>query len=584
MDDNTQRHLQALDEWRLLVDRGETELRDGSLGSADDPQVRRAGEAVALVREVLQKLARDAEGHDRDAASAEPRHSPPRAPAARRGKSHALDMTVRSLAGTRAQRADARQPTSSARSSKRERDAVLRLGVWVTLGLWSAAGAGKPGAPRQLHDLCAALSCNDLPVPPGIAPAPGFADTPAAAAFFNDYLRDAIGRLARLYDGAGARFGRELEQPPMNGTIAMAQGWSRTWSKVATAVFIDWLDSRGDGAIDAARRSLWQYSKKGLPVQFRSPRGLAVLPTENRLIHVDLWTHLVLAQVLQLDAARWHAGAVDGRWHPVRVAMHDLHGRSAETPDGTRSVPSGLAVGMLFQALFIDRAAALAAGATFEEAAMLPSTTPSSSPPIDVPLPGCCPGQQLTMRVIWEWRQGRAGEGAAVRYTGAAPQQPMKPEQQRVYLAWQAERRARRGGASVDQLAVEDLDWRAAALPVDDAEAAGGESPVRLGHVDLWGALADAGLWLDVAAVVYSSGRWFELPLDFSDQIVGGSLRTWITLDRDELRGLAASGIDPHALQRQLVQRETSLWVHRRSGAGSFLSIGVDLTARQLPG
>ena len=585
--DDAQRNAMAIDEWRLLVDSGEAELQCGALGTADKPEAVRAREAIATVRQVLQALAREAQAHDPGDQSANPEPSTPQASAPTRTNS--LDLAMHGLArqgeGGRERRGGAPPGVAPAlaRTSKRFRDAVLRLGVWVVLGQWAAAGVAKLHRRRQLQDLIAQISRSDEPVPPGIAPTPAFAETPEAAAFFNHYLRTVIDRLAELYDGAGAQFGSCREQPPMNRTVAMAGVWSRHWSNATTAVFVDWLNSRGDGALDAARRSLWQYSKKGIPVQFRSPRGLAALPTENRRIHIDLWTQLVLAQVIQYDATRWHTEAVGGRWHPVRLTLHDLHGRTTETPDGSCTVPSGLAVGMVFQSLFIDRVAALVAGASFKEAAMLPSTDPSSSPPIDVPLPGCCPGHQLTMRVIWEWQGGDALDSGAARkfrLAGVPQHKAMDPKQEQAYLRWRAEqmRHARHSMAAsrVERLEPDGLDWRPAAL-LADAEP--DEFDIALGHIDLGGVLRDADLWLDVAAVVVVSGRWLELPLEFVDEVIEGSMRTWIMLDHDALEDLKASDIDARELQRRLARSDTSLWVYRRSGAGLFLSIGVDLTA-----
>lgn len=432
---------------------------------------------------------------------------------------------------------------------RRRREALLRLGTWRALDALQHAHGDAPGA---LDALQAWMGRPEVDVPPGLAPALGYAGSAAALRFFDRDLRAALQRLAQRHDGAGAAFAPFAQAPPYEPSAAAAQGWSRAWSAAVAAVYLDWLRQGAQGRLDRAQQGLWRDSA----VRFRAPSGLVVLPTRERSMHIDLWTDLVLAQALDHSAARWpRAGE---RWHRVPVAMHDLgeRDRGGRASGGVRTLFRGLGVEMLYQAVFAGRAEAAMAGRRAPEPAA--AAAPAAVLVVDVPTPR--PGQQANLELVLRWHEPPGG----TRRVGSAPAPRLDDVQRRVLDDW---RHRRDGGeAPAAGLDAARVDWRAAGA-ADAFEADDGRALVALGHAALWRAAGAEADWLDVALVVRHAGRWAEVPLLLHDDAVDGELRTWLLVDA------AALPCGADALRQALAG--PACWVARRAGVGVFVMAGV---------
>ncbi len=552
---------QAAREWNARIEQADAELQGGALGPADGAQATQARMAVERARAVVAALAGGQEAIKAEYPGA--RATPPRA--------GALEQWMHGAAaphnGKREPAASPSRdtpPRDALRWAKQSRDAVLRLGVWSVLG--DAQARALPSCVALVAARCGAAAS----VPPGIAPTPAWAETADAQAFFGGHLRSVIAEVAEACNGQGAAFATWLDAAPMNRTVASAQRWSGLWSDLVCAVYADWLDRRGAGSIAAARASLWQANGGRMPVRFRPGPGRAAIPTKGHRIHVDLWLQAVLAQVLAHDPARWHEAPLDGRWHAVRLAIHDLGARDVgDAADGPRTLHRGLSIEMLYAAIFIERAG----GA--QEVSMNASIPAADvAQRFEVLVPGCAPGQQATLRVILEWSGSRAerGEpGGSARRRDALAQVELDSAQREAIQAWRAQRGRRERDAGVQTLDAVRLDWQVA--PAAASEGA----RLVLGHFDLWGAIDGGALWCDIAVVVHHADRWTALPVEMVDGLIDGSLRTWLVLDADDAAALRAQGVDAQHIGQGLASAAASLWVARQSGLGVFVSIGVEL-------
>lgn len=476
--------------------------------------------------------------------------------------------------------APALDPHVAARRTKERRDAVLRLGVWDALGRWALAdGAAHTAGARNLDSLIARFGHAGGDVPPGIAPAPDYAVHPDAARVFGAELRAVLQRLADRCAGDGSGFAATAAALPSLRTVASIQRLSGIWSAAACAVFADWLHRRSQGHVELARSSLWQYGTNACPVQFRSPAGLAVIATDNKHLAFDLWTQWVLARLLGEREQIAGSERLDGHWVALRLNMRHLAGRDDHSKSGVGWRPSGLAIGMVFQTLFIDRVGALAVPGSRPEPHMAATPTPHAAPAIEVPLHDFCPGQRLTMRVVWEW--GAADDAAQtdpVRRLSSVRRANPQAHLEEAFRLWRRRRIEdrlrldRRSGIEVLDHAMLGF-----AATVGTGQASG-DAQCLLGHVDLSRALGDDALWIDVAAAARVADRWVELPLELADYRVDGVARTALLLDTQRLADGRLMVIDIDALRTALSQPTTSLWLCRREGVGAFVSIGVDLT------
>ena len=572
MENNTSAaEAQALREWTARIDRVEAELRRGTsraIGPPDAPQAEVARRAVERARGVLAALARREEAIKAElpgtratahgATSLEQwAHA---AAVAQDSKRSAVAMALRDV-----------PPTDALRAAKRSRDAVLRIGVWSALGDAAAAWS-------SIDALMAAQTSAHAAVPPGIAPAPGWADSEDAQAFFGDHLRQVIAKLAAARDVLGGALAEALGDSPMNRTVGTAQRWSVHWSDVACAVYADWLDRRGSGSIEAARRSLWETNGHDSPVRFRPGPGLAAIPTKGHRIHVDLWLDLVLAQVLAYDAERWNQRPVDARWHAVRLAIHDLAARDVgDAADGPHTLHRGLAIEMLYAAIFVGRVDALVARQSAKVAPMSTAPAMDDSHHFDVAVPGCAAGQQITLRVVLEWGQAKGGMSAGRpsasgnhRLRDPLAQLELSLAQQQAIVAWREDQWRKQ---RVARLGCEALDWRPALRPAERRADEDGAASVALGHLDLWGAIDPSAMWCDFTAVGHVGGRCVVLPIERVDTLIDGALRTWLMVDRDA----DVDPIDTQLLRQRLGSDDTCLWVARRDGLGVFVTLGIDL-------
>lgn len=390
------------------------------------------------------------------------------------------------------------------KSQLRRRNALLRLGVWRAL---------RTG---PLDTLAARLAGPSADVPPGLAPTLAFASQPKAQDFFSRALAEALA-------GLGARHGVAVPPlPPYEPTLACAAAWSRAWSAGVAALYADWLQQAAGGDPAAALRLPWQAAGP----QWRVPAGLALLPSRERSLHLDLWCDLVLAQALQHDAARFERPA---GWHRVEVAMHDLgeQVRGSRTEGAPRRMHRGLRVEMLYQAVFVGRTLAMAGA----DAAPRPV-------PVVVELP-VHPGQQANFEFIVRWR-----DGGGLRRTGSAEGVPLAPRKRALLEAWRATQPA------VEPRRVDSaIDWR----PADAGDV--------LGEAALW-PLVPAAQWLDLALVVCRRGRWSCVPLGVDEAEGSPRHRLAVEAGAPALRAALAQG--------------RGCWVLRPAGSGAFVMLGID--------
>ncbi len=442
---------------------------------------------------------------------------------------------------------------------RRRRAAVLRLGVWDCLAALRAALPPRERAP--LAALQAWLAQRSLAVPPGLGPSLPYAGSEAARVFFDRQLRAALARLGERHDDHGARFGALAAAPAFESTVVGVHHWSGAWSCAVAAVYLDWLAHAAQDDLDAAQRLLWREQN----VRFRAPEGLVVLPTRERAMHLDLWSDLVLAQVLQHDPTRWPAAA--DPWFRVRLAMHDLgeRARGARDPADRRTLFRGLSIEMLYQAVFIGRAQA----ALDADTSVAPPNPAAGAPGqwvVDLPLPS--PGQQANFELVVRWRDSAATPGPT-RFAGAQPAVPANlDDAQRAWLVrWRETQAASPERAShVDATA---LDWRVAAAD-DSFTDDEGQCWAALGHGALWRCAGDEADWLDTVLLAYHAGAWSSVPLHLQDDGVDGVPRTWLFVRQ-------SADVDVPALRAAFASAHRACWAIRRAGLGAFVMAAADL-------
>lgn len=574
MDNAITRAALAVREWRDRLDRAETELESGASMPRDGVAARRMRHAIERARSVLAGLARGEEVIRAELSGTRVD-----------GTGQALERWAHGESPGTARRGRPRRaewrdvaPTQALIDARLARDAVLRLGVWSVLGDALAAARLK-GRTVQVTGLIDSHSGNAEAVPPGIAPTLAYAGSSDAQGFFNTHLRGVLDRIAlrRGPDGVAAP-----RLPAMDRTAALAQRWSQAWSNAACVVYADWLQRRGDGTLEGARLSLWQFNDRETPVRFRPADGLTVIPTKGFRLHVDLWLQPVLAQVLAFDAARWDSEPVDGRWHPVRLAIHDLAARDVgDSAEGSRTLFRGLSVEMLYQAVFIDRVASLLGQETaaserpattpLPESAPLPEAVPAASTAPPTAHPAMRAGQQPTREAVQRRFDGEAESDSRLRQRDAGPPSiDFTPEQRRAFEGWQDH--AVQDGAVVP-LAPSRLDWHAATA----ADAAGADPTLLpVGSVELWQVLGEAAGWIDFAAIGRTAEGWVDLPIELVDAPAAHP-RTWLALGGAARHGTVVPGVDLALLRRRLGEARHCCWMCRRDGLGAFVTLGVDL-------
>lgn len=552
--------------WRVLIDGIESDLAWGAFGTLDRTAAGHVREASLSAHATLDGMALGAVG--------------PATKAPKRSRNGGDDGP------------------SQARRAKQGRDALLRLGVCAQLGRWADLPAGPSGHRlRSMLGLLVSLSQCRAEVPPGLAPTPGYSASGKASVFFAICLRQTLAKLAEHYDGLGAEFAALWRSAvPLDHTLLSAQRLSRVWTLAAVSVYADWLNRRvKGGSIDAVRQDLWRYGVKDCPVRFGAPDGMAALPTGDDHMHFDLWAQWVVAQSLHgaglLDAEL----GVDESWHALRFHMHDFTGKATHQSDGSGRLHSGLAIGMVYQALLIDHLEFIAVpnagpastgpaeSTANQEATMRPVNDAPAVAALQVPLPSCCAGQRLTMRVVWEWcadKQGPDAGDAAMRLAPDHEQPDPGPGLESAWLAWRDGQLRQRGDrdrqVGVLTMPGPGLDF----VPVDAGYLLADGQLQALGHLDLSPIVAAGPLWIDVAAGAWQRGRWVDLHLQLLEGFIGGRRRDWLVIDAQTWGSLRQDGLDLPALQSGLADAGRSLWAWRPDGVGVFLSLGVVLASR----
>ena len=455
-----------------------------------------------------------------------------------------------------------------------KRDGLLRLSVWRALRCWQESMAGAAAQDDAFDALLLRVAGTVSDVPPGIAPALTYACSASALAFFNEALRGALRRLGGAYPQARQALLDLADLPPFDDTGVAVQRWGRAWTAAVFGVYVDWLKQRSNARIDGAMADVWGAGAG--TVRFKAPAGLAVLPTRERCMHIDLWTGLVPAQLLAHDAARFQRQADGTAWHRVRLAMHDLGERDLRQRGGTavHTLFRGLGVEMIYQAVFADAVERTLPPPT-EDAAM-PAHAPKPTAPAGAPLLAWLgAGQQPNIRLLQRWQPWptpllgpNADRRADPAPAGAAA---MTPAQQRVFDAWLQSQRVDPDAAHAVQAA--DLHWRGA-VPGTGFRDEQGLPLVNLGQAALWAAAGADAQWLDVAFVVRSHGRWHPLPLLLHDVAVDGGLHTRLLADP---AAASSPALDLDRIADALGDPARCFWSVHRGGLGAFVLGAVDL-------
>lgn len=459
----------------------------------------------------------------------------------------------------------------SANELRMQRDTVLRLALWQLLIELRDQAQVERWSESPFVELQRRIAHGADKLPPGVAPSLSYASSPHAMAFFNDKLRSSLRELARRYAGAHAGFAALAELGPFEDSGVAVQLWSGAWTAAVAGVYLDYLQCHSNGDLNRALDALWGLGAD--TVRFRAPSELMVLPSRERSMHLDLWTDLVLAQVLSHHASRWERTAAGDRWHRVRIAMHDLGTRAYRTPSGAgvRTFVRGLGVEMIYQAVFIHCAGAALGRSLFAE---MPANSTQPSPAtqmIVVKVPVGCPGQEMNLELAVRWL--RHDEGRRLFADALSTHAPlvMTEGQQRVIGDWSARRPVRESQARALNSSV--VDWCPAAL-ADCFEDESGTGWAALGHARLWAAAGEQAQWLDLVLTVWDNGRWHSLPLCVQDELIGGDLRSWLLV---EVGTAVLPGINPGAVRAALQVQDANFWAVRAAGVGAFICCAVDL-------
>lgn len=450
------------------------------------------------------------------------------------------------------------------------RDAILRLSVWSTLSALRSHTNSSGHSGRALADLQTWIGSGVVDVPPGMGPSLPYAGSESALAFFNTQLRGALHKLADAYDQFGADFGSLARAQPFDDSGVAVSQWSRAWTAAIAAVYLDWLTHRSAGSLDRALLDLWGTATG--TVRFKAPAGLAVLPTRERSMHIDLWTGVVHAQVLAHDPARWRDDPAAGPWHRLRIGMHDLGEKDGprSSAKGVRTVYRGLGVEMLYQVVFVDCATALLQLQRDQESTMKIGDRTVAAQTIVVEIEAPSTGQHPNVQLVLRWKD-RPPRDSQPRFSRALKGLELDPRQRQALAAW----RWRRAGNDVtaNPLDAVLVDWRTATV-ADRFDDENGSVLIALGHAALWGAVSPHCEWMELALQVRLGDRWQGLPVCVHDESIGGELRSWLLL---ELADPPQPGLDVERLRSALASPDCSCWVANPAGLGVFVMGAIDL-------
>jgi hypothetical protein len=238
-----------------------------------------------------------------------------------------------------------RKPLATIAQMWRDREALLRLGLWALLdqAFERDAAAGHDGAPFDglMRRIAGDPATNAAPpvLLPDL-PALGMDTQPESpdgahffASFFDQRLRPALRNLAEAHPRAG--FERWL-LPDFDPRVGDARRWGRSWTVAAAACYADWLRGASrDGSVGAMMALIWSdprvhFKPPWLVVHPRAGAAAgagtpAVLPTARSPLRVQLRLGLVLAQLLDHQPRRWHEAEAGRREFAVQVVMRRLH-------------------------------------------------------------------------------------------------------------------------------------------------------------------------------------------------------------------------------------------------------------------
>lgn len=464
-------------------------------------------------------------------------------------------------------------PNATGLGQLRERRlSVLRLAVWRALKAWvHSASQAAGGAPPSMGELMVWMGRLEARVPPGLGPTLRYAAGESAHALFNDLLRNALLRLAENHDSRGAQFAALARQPAFDGTGVAVEHWSRAWTAAVAAVYLDWLTERGDTDVMRAMRFLWQPGED--KVRFRPPDGLAVLPTRQRDIHMDLWLDVVLAQALAHSNSRWLALADGQLWHRVTVDMHDMadSARGSRSQQPARKVFRGLCVKMLYQAVFAARLHEELALRDREPPAVRQRLAGSLKDPVtfQVELPLSSAGQRANLEFVIRCLETPIRDGT--RLSQRPADLDLDAQQLAVLAAW----RSRRPASCPSSPSGLAPGWRSA-TPDEPFLGAAGQALPALGHAALWQAVGEGVHWLELSLAIRLGGHWREVQPCMVDEAMEGVVHSWLVLDETTDPALLQQADALRCALRSPVQ---SCWAIWRAGLGAFVTVGVDLDA-----
>lgn len=461
------------------------------------------------------------------------------------------------------------------------RGALMRLGVWRSLeALQREPADGAPAEP-PLSALQAAMASTELRVPPGLAPAIQSAVNPKTRQFFGHSVREILEGLAGKHAGHAVWLERLRSARYDVATAAGAQAWSEAWTVGIAANYLDGLASLAGHDLAEAMKCVW--SDKAL--RLHAVDKLQLLPARERHLHLDLWTDLVQAQVLDHRPGRFDED--EAPWHCVPLSVHDLNVREAGKGEDGHAIriDRGIGIDLLHLPVFADRAClawqALSAPAQAVHAHVEGNT-------IVVDVSELAPGQEANLQLVIRLA-GQLGNGGAAkvrRKAGAsrfaAPPSPFVPPvldalQDDIYRRW-----AEREDGVARALAAVQLDWRDVTDSAPHRGAPPPAPPGGLGSAALWRAMSIDGRppqWLHVALVALHGGKWRRCALVVHPAVVEGELHCALCLDEDD--AAEAPGDEPPIgaaeLRRALQDPARTHWVGSHAGLGACVLVGVEL-------
>jgi hypothetical protein len=266
------------------------------------------------------------------------------------------DMPVAHKFGRPERAGGERDQASQVAQAKLVRDAVLRLGLWGALGDWRLAALAA-GTDATVAGLLHAIGRSDESIPPFLEASPEFFESEPGRLFFDQHLRGLVEQLARHFDDHRCGFADALRAVPALGRPGARQAWSRLWSRASCALYLDYLRRNGAFRLPQLQAELWRDAPEAGLVQFRPPHGLSGLPTANNSIRFELWSSILLAQLVAYAEERWDTQATTDGLYAVHISMRELSAGS----DGIEARPfrTGLVVGMVYQAVLIEQLRAM---------------------------------------------------------------------------------------------------------------------------------------------------------------------------------------------------------------------------------